>query len=58
MMSKGGVGLERDFNVNRTLAINGILVQIRGGNVQLGESVHITTAFFKFYYKDQQVKKN
>ena len=42
MMSKGG--LKRDFNVNRTLAINGILVQIRGGNVQLGEGVHITTA--------------
>ena len=35
--------LERDLDINGTLAINGILVEIGSDNVELGEGVHITT---------------
>merc|ERR1712179_33026 len=36
--------LQGHLDIDGTLAINGILVEIRGDNVQLGEGVHITTA--------------
>ena len=37
-------GLQGNLDIDGTLAINGILVQVRGDNVQLGEGFHVTAA--------------